>query len=259
MKKRIFINNTEDTKKFILLSNPANDPYAMQCPDTMGDYPTNMKYKKSPAFFVRQNIISGKEPIVNEPIKWREAASEGKFNYTACDFCNTINYTGRIISPKPDCNGNCFFIDDPDVIGRQSFNYFGITEYEKEDMECTHRFNCGAINKNGIHTLQDDYGWYFNDFTCPIVNTNGYKYKGVSCSSCSNCSSFSSTTPTIMTILDIVKLINNGVSKLDNCYEFCTYIINSNNEFEYISILDIINVIDCLENDNCSDKNSCGV
>ena len=154
--------NKEWVNGVILLSDPRLDEYAMKCPNstdttTFGEIERWSSEKKEIAFipdiYVKQNTISGMPAIAIGKDNWRDAAKNGLFNYTACKNCNELNYTDRVISSKPDCNGDCFFIEDHDKdIDRANF--------------CYDPFNCGSCDEGGYVALSTEYGWYFNNFNC---------------------------------------------------------------------------------------------
>ena len=91
--------DVKDNKKYVgrhIISNPNLDPYAMKCPR----YTKNIENSVNltlPDIYVKQNTDSGMERIHNNPVSWKQAAKDGKFNYTACDACNLLGYTEKII------------------------------------------------------------------------------------------------------------------------------------------------------------------
>ena len=67
-----------------IISNPHLDSYAMKCPQYTENIENNLNLNL-PDIYVKQNTDSGMERVLNNSEAWRQAAKDGKFNYSGSD------------------------------------------------------------------------------------------------------------------------------------------------------------------------------
>jgi len=245
----------DDPRGSRLLANPDENAYAMECPYyTMEE---TLVPGVNTTIYVRQNTTAGVNPILRTPTAWRDAAAIGKFNYTACTHCNYFNYSPKTVSPKPDCDGKCFFIEDvrsSTTIVQNIENSDNWLDYTVPvDSTCDEAFNCGACDSFGRIELQPEHGWYFNDVKCDLPQDCIKKTH--SCTYCKGCTEIPNYYD-FTYIKDIVDIIIYGV-KIKNCYDFCRFVNLNYNNADYIDIVTIVRALDCIINETCISNNVC--
>ena len=195
-----------------------DDPYAMQFPK---------------GIWVKQNIDSGFGPIYRgDSDAWRAAAANGTFNYTACSYCNLIEYSSQV-SSSPTCDGICIYTD---------YLYF---------TDCIDDvFTCGSCMDRKV-MFTPEFGWSFNDMNC--INTDICDRPGTSCNKCNYCIDNKDDVYDIHTIVNMVDTILYG-RDLYTCFGYCEAYKHDYNNNGYVGITDILDVIKCMEYGNCNNN-----
>ena len=214
-----------------LLFSDKKDEYAIRCPN---------------GAYLKQNTDSGLEPIIRDANAWQNAAIDGNFNYSACNYCNLFPDENGLVSAKPDCNGNCFRPKD-------IFNEY-IARSKVEDVNvCSERFNCGSCNDGKVLST-DLYGWYFDNLNCmDKINESSCVLPNTSCTSC-KCNNTSKVN--IKDIDNTVNTILNGIDTY-HCDGFCKAVKMDYNQDGDINILDILSMISCKKFAHCKSNHKC--
>ena len=136
-----------------------------------------------------------------------------------------------------NCNGDC--------VTTKSYTNMNV---------CPDTYSCGSTNSKGEVMFTSEYGWYFDDMNCYMID---YKNLDTSCTKC-KCDEIKDSNITVKDIVDASRIIKQGIDTY-NCLGFCNTAKLDYNNDGYVDIEDIVSMIDCIENNNCKRNYICGV